>query len=841
MNADDDTLAEYLAQALADQEAGLPLDLAALCGDRPDLVPAVAAALGLSSDLPALHRTSLATDAAVTGTLAGRYTLQAAIGRGASGTVYRARDERLQREVAVKLLHRGLFASDEAEARFQREAVALAAHEHAHIVRVHDQGQTEDGTTFLVTELLRGLPLQAVLDAAIEALPCGPSAQAFAGIDWLRDLLPDARLEASWLRQIVAWMADLGDGLAAAHAQGLCHRDVKPGNAFVTSEGRIVLLDFGIAARAGDAALTRDQAVIGTPCYMAPEQARGNHEPHPALDVYGLGATLYHLLTHRPPHQGDLQQVLVALRLEDPKPAPSLHRGLPRDLRAILDHALAKQPAHRYPTMLAMVADLRAFLAHLPIAVRPLGPVRRLVRHALRRPARTTAIAVSVLAAGALFAAISGWAGLSQVERRQEHFRQQARLPADLCIEGHPDKRALVPLAERLAMLAELDQVLELDRDDIGIRLLRAASFLDHGDLAAARSDLDAIAAHADSPYLRELAHRYGAASKDARGLLRLDQANLPEPTTTQDCFVAGFHALRDRDCERADELLTRAADFPPARDLRLLAILGRKKTEPDRAIAEANALEGLYGQPTARTQHALAAAMLQRREWEKALPYAQESLRLRPDRHGPWNNLALAHLRLGHREEALRCYQRAVELRPWFENSMSGLCQTLRELGRYDEARAAAARIEDVGWREHELGHLELQLAIQALTQGETERRVTAAEGAIAHFDAATKDTTTRNPAIGSIPAVLQLARSLLGDDADAALPPFLLQLRRDPRNPRLISNLAAMLAAASLDADDVARLRLWLLDLAIDLDPNQPDHQIARQRLIESLRPPR
>ncbi len=171
MNADDDTLAEYLAQALADQEAGLPLDLAALCGDRPDLVPAVAAALGLSSDLPALHRTSLATDAAVTGTLAGRYTLQAAIGRGASGTVYRARDERLQREVAVKLLHRGLFASDEAEARFQREAVALAAHEHAHIVRVHDQGQTEDGTTFLVTELLRGLPLQAVLDAAIEALP----------------------------------------------------------------------------------------------------------------------------------------------------------------------------------------------------------------------------------------------------------------------------------------------------------------------------------------------------------------------------------------------------------------------------------------------------------------------------------------------------------------------------------------------------------------------------------------------------------------------------------------------------------------------------------------------
>src|SRR5690606_14505293 len=107
--------------------------------------------------------------------------------------------------------------------------------------------------------------------------------------------------EPSWLRQAVRWTAELADGLAAAHAASVFHRDVKPSNVFVERDGRAVLLDFGIAARLGDQELTLSRAILGTPSYMPPEQARGPVAPSPALDVYSLGATLYHLLTGQPP------------------------------------------------------------------------------------------------------------------------------------------------------------------------------------------------------------------------------------------------------------------------------------------------------------------------------------------------------------------------------------------------------------------------------------------------------------------------------------------------------------------------------------------------------------
>ncbi len=833
---DDDVLAERLGQALADRDVGLPVDPVALCADRPHLAAPLAAALGLSAALPSLHRDSADHDVATGKLLANRYRLVQTIGRGASGTVYQARDERLQRDVAVKLLHQGLFSGDATAARFTREALALAAHEHPHIVRIHDQGQTDDGTTFLVTELLRGHSLHAVLQAAVAALPEGPATAAFARIDWLRATLPEARLESTWLRQLVTWVADLGDGLAAAHAQGICHRDVKPGNAFVTSDGRIVLLDFGIAAREGDASITREAMLLGTPCYMAPEQAKGERTATPSLDVYGLGACLYHLLTFAPPHAGDLQQVLVALRHDDPAPAHTLHRGLPRDLRAILDHCLARDPRHRYPTMAALVADLRAFLAHQDVAVRPLGPLTRGVRQLAQRPARALAGLASIAVVAVVLAAIPAWAGLSERERRDELERRRATLAADLCIEGRAEERALVPLAEHRTVLTELDALLELDGMDLPLRLLRAFTWLDAGESARAVADFDAIAATSRSPYLVGLVERFrpGAVAPP-------DLTGLPEPTTPTDCFVAGFLALRARDCVAADTLLTRATDWLPARDLRLLAILGKQPTEPDRAFAEAKELEGVYGRPTARTRHVLAAAMLQKKQWAAAIPFAEDALRLRPDRHGPWNNLGLAHLRLGHRDEALRCFERAVALRPHFANSLSGLSQTMRAFARFDEARTVAQRITDVGWREHELGNLELARGIAALAADDRATMLAAATAASGHFAAAAEAPRTTNPKAASLPQARDVAEALITGKKEAAVAPFLLQLRGDPRNARQIANLVSLLENDPPDAATFGLLRLWLLDLAIELTPDDPALPLQRQRLLHSLRTPR
>ncbi|MCK5943487.1 MAG: serine/threonine protein kinase, partial [Planctomycetes bacterium] len=361
----EELLAELVAAGLERVAAGGQVDVDALCRDHPELAGEVRAALGLRDDVAALHRGEPDAAARAPGTmLADRYLLLDAVGSGAAGAVWRARDERLHREVAVKLLHQGVFAGVDAEQRFLREAVVLAGHEHPHIVRIYDQGQTEDGHSYLVTELLRGASLAELLQLAQRAMPDGPSLSRFAGLDWLRDRLPSARLESSWLRQAVLWVAQLGEGLMAAHDRGVCHRDVKPGNAFVRDDGDAVLLDFGIAAQAGDASITRTHTVLGTPSYAAPEQAAGRGEASPALDVYGLTATLYHLLTLRPPHEGDLHQVLAALRDRDPVPAERLCRGLPRDLQAILDRGLEREPRRRYQGMRELVQDLRAFLDH---------------------------------------------------------------------------------------------------------------------------------------------------------------------------------------------------------------------------------------------------------------------------------------------------------------------------------------------------------------------------------------------------------------------------------------------------------------------------------------------
>ncbi|MBK8097226.1 MAG: protein kinase [Planctomycetes bacterium] len=832
--SDDECVAELLASALAELEAGRSVDLGQLCAQRSDLLPIVAEALGLRGGLTALHAASQNAPAGEP-LLARRYRLLEPIGRGAAGAVWRARDEKLHREVAVKLLHEGLFGGPDAQARFRREALVLGGHEHPHIVRIHDQGETADGATFLVTELLRGRSLQAVLDASRAAMPDGPSAARFARTDWLRELLPQARLESTYLRQVVRWIVQLGEGLIAAHRTDVCHRDVKPSNAFIRDDGTAVLLDFGIAARTGDPSVTRTHAIVGTPCYMAPEQATGRSEPHPTLDVHGLAATLYHLLTLRPPRSGDLQQVLIELRSDDPIPAGWLHRALPRDLQAILDRGLERQPRHRYPTMDALVADLRAFLDHLPVSVRPLGPWRRNLRRMARRPVHTLAVFATIALVVTTTIAAPAWMAVSAYAAAVERDQILRRLPADLCIEGRPEQRALVPIRERGAVLDELDQLLSLDTKDLGIRLLRAAERLDAGDHARAAEDLSAMATHAATPYLRALADRYAAIAKDGGSLSLVD---LPEPESDTDCFVAGFHALRGRDCERADALLTRAVAYLPARDLRLLAILGLKKPDPERAFAEAHHLEGVYGGPTARTQHTIAAALLMKKQYAAAIPHCERALELRPDRHGPWNNLGLAFLRTGRRDDALRCYERAVALRPWFDNSLSGLCQTLRQLGRFDEARAAAQRMGDLGWREYELGNVELAVTLVARANGDTAEREAAAAAAIGHFDAAIAAAGTTNPKAAAVPNARRLAAALAAPAADAALLPFLAELSSDPRNPRQIMNLADLLADVEITDELRDRLRLWLLDLAITLAPEDATIRDQRQILFEFLR---
>ena len=249
-------------------------------------------------------------------------------------TVWRARDQVLGREVAVKVLNPQLTADPSFLARFAREARHAAALSHPRLVTVFDSG-VDGGEAFIVMELVTGRTLRQVLDEA------GPVAEG----------------------QAVAIAAGVCEALAVAHAAGLVHRDIKPANIALAADGQVKVLDFGIARAEGSAGGTRTLAVLGTAAYLSPEQASG--EPAgPQADLYSLGCVLFEMLTGAPPFSADTAVGLAYRQVHDNPGPPSARRpGLPRRLDAITGQLLAKDPAARPPGASAARAGLLAALA----------------------------------------------------------------------------------------------------------------------------------------------------------------------------------------------------------------------------------------------------------------------------------------------------------------------------------------------------------------------------------------------------------------------------------------------------------------------------------------------
>ena len=261
----------------------------------------------------------------------GRYRLDALIGTGGMGLLFRALDERENRAVAVKMLKPCDREEPDRAARFEREAAILSTLVHPHVARFLDSGVDENGGRFIVMELLEGISLEEELER--------------------RGVLsyPDA----------VAIVVPIARALVAAHARGVVHRDVKPSNIFLCrEEGRVVpkLLDFGIAKSRRDEFETRTGSLVGTPGYVSPEQARDN-ECGPFTDVWGVGAVLHRCLTGHPPHHGGSVAEMLARVVQQPVPRLMVP-GLGRAASATIDRALARAPERRYGTMQALVDAL---------------------------------------------------------------------------------------------------------------------------------------------------------------------------------------------------------------------------------------------------------------------------------------------------------------------------------------------------------------------------------------------------------------------------------------------------------------------------------------------------
>jgi eukaryotic-like serine/threonine-protein kinase len=334
--------------------------------------------------------------------LVGRYRLTGLLGQGGMGVVWRAHDERLGREVAVKELrlpeHLDAAQRQIWIARLDREARAAARLKHPGVVTVHDRITGEDGRPWIVMELVHGRSLTDLLRAE------GP--------------LPPAR--------VVHIGSQMVSALRAAHQAGITHRDIKPANVLLEGD-RIVLTDFGIAAVDGEAALTHSGALMGTPAFMAPEQVRGLAATA-ASDLWSLGATLYTAVEGRPPFGGASPgEVFVAIMTEDP--APAVHAG---PLESVLGSLLRKNPAERptadqLHTLLARLApEGQAPVREPAFPVRAQPPIPGKHPAPRRRVAliTLTGAAVSVLA---LAAAMIGYAVLGGADATYKANLRTAR------------------------------------------------------------------------------------------------------------------------------------------------------------------------------------------------------------------------------------------------------------------------------------------------------------------------------------------------------------------------------------------------------------------------------
>jgi predicted Ser/Thr protein kinase len=412
----DRVIAEYL-QAV---EAGAVPDRQALIERHPEMVEPLreffadfdrieqnAAALRMTA--PAMSPDlEIVTNATATVRYFGDYALLEEIARGGMGVVFKARQTSLNRVVALKMILKGVLATPVDVARFRAEAESAAALDHPHIVPIYEVGE-HDGQQYFSMKYVEGTTLARA--------PRGP-----------------ARAEVSRLLNVAR-------AVHFAHQRGILHRDVKPSNVLIDRAGTAFVGDFGLAKRTGaDTSLTDTGQPVGTPRYMAPEQAAGRKDLTVAADVYSLGVVLYERLTGRPPFLGEnmLEVLRQVKEVEPPRPS-SVLPGVDRDLETICLKCLEKDPGRRYASAEAFGEDLNHWLAGEPIAARPVGRVERSWLWARRNRALASVggIAVAGLFGVAIFSSIAALQSRALVksERERRQIADAAKKDSDAALE----------------------------------------------------------------------------------------------------------------------------------------------------------------------------------------------------------------------------------------------------------------------------------------------------------------------------------------------------------------------------------------------------------------------
>jgi serine/threonine protein kinase len=532
---DDPRVIAALDEYLADLEAGRKPDRRAFLAKHADLAEALTECL---DGMEALHQATSAPHQPAAGWTApadcqpdaalGDFRIIREIGRGGMGVVYEAEQLSLGRRIALKVLPFALTLDPRQLQRFKNEARAAAQLHHPHIVPVYFVG-SERGVHFYAMQFIEGQSLADLIhglrqiagrrkgSAAATATPARrkdshgvttgpylpPSPAAAETVADPVGALATAYStnSAQFYRHVARLGMQAAEALEHAHQYGVVHRDVKPGNLLLDAGGDVWVTDFGLAQFQADGGLTQTGDLLGTLRYMSPEQALGQRGVvDQRTDVYSLGATLYELLTLRPPFEGaDRQTLLRQIGADEPRPPRAVEPSVPRELETIVLKALAKAPAERYATARDLADDLRRFLEHQPIRARPATLAQRAWKWARRHPSLVAAVVVVSLltAVGSLIAAALLQGERARTQAAYERERQRAQEAEERLLLGRDAVEEMLELCENeLADRPEFDGVRKRLLEDA---LIYSQKLIEQArENPAAHPELDAVRARAE-------------------------------------------------------------------------------------------------------------------------------------------------------------------------------------------------------------------------------------------------------------------------------------------------------------------------------------------------------
>jgi len=584
------------------------------------------------------------------------------LGIGGMGIVYKARQVRLDRFVALKMIRAGAGARPQDLARFEAEAQAVAQIEHPNIIRIFEIGE------------YGGMPY-----CSLEFLAGGSLTKKIGG-------KPQPVDEAALTVEILA------NAMAVAHQHKIIHRDLKPANVLLAADGTLKITDFGLVKRLeGDSSQTRSGTILGTPSYMAPEQARGETQiVGPAADQYALGAILYELLTGRPPFQGtSVLDTLDQVRNKEPVPPSQLQPRMHRDIETICLKALEKEPARRYADVAALAEDLRRYRAGEPIVARPVSEIERFWRWCLRN--KLVAGLGSTAAAALLACVVVASSSAVTVNRKNLALGQaneNLKKANDEADARRRDAEQKQQIAEAAALAAS-DQNVSLvtaegemmDVTEGRLRHVPELQDVREKVLDTALKNLDGAAGAMDDLEQRGVQLDKKDKERNLRSLARASQ-RMGEHCLSQNRFGDAMKQYR-----RMDSIVEKLAAASPG-DLRAQIQRGRSRRQLGHVLVQR------LGDTEGGRQYLLQAIEIDR----ACLADHPDDDTCKSELANSLGQLAGAEMKLGHLQQAREIYREEVAVRETFSPQLANHYEARRELaGLYEKLAELSLRMNDL------------------------------------------------------------------------------------------------------------------------------------------------